>query len=264
MQIRKIVAVAAVALLAACGAKKTGQVTVSAASSSGGGTTASPAPVALPAGVQITAVDVAVRELELEDGSCVATDGSSSKASRSTGSSGSDSSSDDSDDECEAEVGPFIAHLDRAALDALAAGKVPQVWSAGLPAGTYGELEVNLCSVDPASLPDPAQAALAAAMQGATVVVRGTYKAPAAESASAFTIPVDACAEIERHVAVTVDGQGAVSNLTISLNLASWFYDAAGQAIAPDTAAGVAAIAANIAASLDVYGDDDHDGLSDD
>ena len=38
--------------------------------------------------------------------------------------------------------------------------------------------------------------ALAAAMQGATVVVKGTYQAEGAESATAFTIAVAACAEV--------------------------------------------------------------------
>jgi hypothetical protein len=261
MMLRTVVAVAAVALLAACGARKSGQVTVSAASSSAspsGGATEVPAPATLPAGLTITSVDVAVRELELSDGSC----GSSSQGARAQAS--SSSSSDDSDEECEVEIGPFIAHLDRDALAELAAGKVPQLWSAPLPAGTYRELEVQLCAVDPSSLHDEAQAALAAAMQGATVVVKGTYQAEGAESATAFTIAVAACAEVERHLSVTVDDAGDISNLTVSVPLGDWFRDASGQPIDPTTEAGAAAIGARIAASLDMYGDDDHDGHCDD
>ncbi|MBI5066816.1 MAG: hypothetical protein HZB56_01150 [Deltaproteobacteria bacterium] len=268
---RTIVALAAVALLVACGARKSGQVTVSAASTAATGgstTTPPPAPAALPAGVRITEVNVAVRELELSDGTCASSgDGSKvSQASRdSSGPGDSSGGHDGSDDgECEAEVGPFIAHLDAAALADLAAGRVPQVWSAPLRAGTYSELEVQLCAVDPASLADEAQAALATAMQGATVVVKGTYQPQGAESAAPFTISVSACAELERHVRITVDDQGAVSNLTVSLPLGNWFRDAAGNPIDPTTDAGAAAIAAGIAASLDVCGDDDRDGHSDD
>lgn len=252
MHLRKILMLAAIAA-AACNAKKTGTVTVSAGAATAASTTASTGGTPLPDGVTLTSLDVGVQKLELDGGECAA---AKAEGGSSSGSSGSG-------DDCEAEIGPFIAHLDATALGDLAAGKVPKVWTATLPAGTYSELEAEICAVDPSTLKDEAQAALAAAMKGASVVLQGTYLAPGSESAVSFTVSVSACAEIERHVNVTVDDKGAISNLTIQVSFGQWFYDAQGKLIPPDTAQGIAAIAANIAATLDVYGDDDRDGKSD-
>jgi hypothetical protein len=250
--------VVAAAGLAGCNrrAVTSAPVSVSAGASptsSAAAPSASPSP--LPAGIELTSLDVAVQELELGDGSCGA---SASASSAEAG------SSDASGDDCEVEVGPFVAHLDAAALAGLAAGKVPQVWTATVPAGTYPELEARICAIDPSSLADESQAALAAAMGGASVVLRGTYQAPGSEAAPVpFAISVSACAEIERDVNVSVDATGAISNLTIQVDVGAWFLDASGAFIPPDTAAGAAAIAARIAASLDMFRDDDHDGRSD-
>lgn len=265
------------ATLGACsaGPKDPGRVSISAGAvnppaSTGPAAPPPAAPTALPAGVVVTSLDVAVRELELDDGECLSKASGGSGSSSGGGASGASGTSGASDSgqhprECSAELGPFVAHLDAAALAAVGAGKVPPVWTATVPAGTYSELEAKLCSVDPASMHDEAQAALATAMAGASVVLRGTYQAPGAEGAPVeFAIPVSACAELERHVKVTVDETGAISNLTLRLDVGSWFLDSSGNALAPDTAAGVAAIAARIAASLDLYDDEDRDGCRDD
>jgi hypothetical protein len=349
---KMIVAIAAGVALTACGqsgaGKSAGPVSVSAVAapasgsssgsssgstseSSSGSTSSAPgqgaAPAApssaLPPGLVLTGLSVAVRELELDGGVCATTAVAAPVARSSAGDHdpahvgsrdgahdpshvgsrdgshdpsqvgsrdgahdpshvGSRDGSCESDDdhsrdgshegsrdgehrECEAELGPFVARLDPAALGSLTAGSLSQIWAATAPAGSYSKLEAKLCGIDPATLKDPAQAALAKAMNGASVVLEGTYQAPGSESAPVpFRIAVNACAELERRVNVTVDASGAVSNLTLNIPVAAWFRDAKGNALAPDTAAGAAAIAANIAGSLDLYGDDDHDGRDDD
>jgi hypothetical protein len=343
---KMIVAIAAGVALTACGqsgaSKSAGPVSVSAVAapssgsstgssseSSSGSTSTSPGPgaapaapsSALPPGVVLTGLSVAVRELELDGGVCATTaaaaplartsashdpshvgsrdgaldpsqvgsrdgahdpaqvgsrDGAHDPAHVGSGEGSGrsdDGSRDDSHEgsrdgehrECEAELGPFVARLDPAALGSLTAGGLSQIWAATVPAGSYTKLEAKLCGIDPAKLKDPAQAALAKAMNGASVVLEGTYQAPGSESAPVpFRIAVSACAELERRVNVTVDASGAVSNLTLSIPVAGWFRDVKGNALTPDTAAGAAAIAANVAGSLDLYGDDDHDGRDDD
>jgi hypothetical protein len=247
--------IAAAALAVSCGSRpqKSGSLSVSAGV---GPTTAaaSASPSALPAGLVLTELSVAVRKLELEGGVCsgASTDGATLPASTASVESGED---------CEAEVGPFVAHLDQAALADLLAGKTPVVWTIPVPAGTYSSLEASVCATGPSELRDEDQAVLAQVMDGASVVLKGTYQAPSSELPPAeFTITVTACAEIERHVNVTVDAAGMATGLVLQASVASWFYDASGAFIPPDTAAGAAAIAANIAASLDVHGEADHDG----
>ncbi len=251
--LRKILMFIAVAAVAGCAGKKAGQVTVSAASTAST-KVATAAPTSLPMGVTVTEIDVAVKKFELDEGTCAA---ALAKAT----SDGTTPPSDGSD--CEAELGPFVAQLDQAALADLAAGKLPQVWTGTLQAGTYTELAVSICSFDASELADPTQAPLLASMGGASIVVKGTFMSPTSETTVPFTIPVDACEDLERHVNVTVDSTGSISNLTFNLDIASWFYDKNGNPLAPDTADGAAAIAANIAASLDVFEDDDHDGMPD-
>ncbi len=53
-------------------------------------------------------------------------------------------------------------------------------------------------------------------------------------------------------------------NLTIAVDVASWFVDANGMVLDPRDPAKADAINANIRKSFKAFGDDDHDGIDDD
>lgn len=270
MQPRKILPFLAAALLFSC-SQQSGKLRVSARGAA--------APAAAAAGslriddhVSVDRVRIAVKEFELEDGSCapaaMAKDGTTSGGSSGDGSSGDSSSAGGSDDsatsggdddgECEAEVGPFVADL---AGDQLAGGIQP-VFQAGVMPGTYDGIEVKI-----APLPD--SVAGAADLSGASVVVNGSYTHDVTMGGTTttvtdpFTIAVTACVEIERETAITVPADGSTANVTLSIDWSQWFTDGT-RALDPTSPADAATIAANVARSLGAFKDDDQDGQDDD
>lgn len=78
-----------------------------------------------------------------------------------------------------------------------------------------------------------------------------------------FTLALGEDAEIEAafQPAVTVDA--TTSNLTINVDVASWFKDATGAVIDPTVAANAAVIRENILRSFNAFEDDNHDGEDD-
>jgi len=76
-----------------------------------------------------------------------------------------------------------------------------------------------------------------------------------------FTSNVEAEVEMAFPSPVTVDA--TTSNLTIDIEVASWFKDASGALIDPTNAANIQAINANIKRSFKAFEDDDWDGAPD-
>jgi hypothetical protein len=278
MEPRKILFLLAAALLVAAGcSQRSGRLQVSARGAASPAAAAA-GPLQVNENLSIDRVRVAVKELDLEDGSCtpasgpegatspVSGDMSSSSGDVSSDQGGSSSSDDGSDDsgmsdddgECEVEIGPFVADLTGDQL----AGGIQPVFQGDVPPGTYREIEVKISPLADA-------VAGAADLAGASVVVNGSYTHQVTTGGTTstvtdpFTISVTASVEIEKETEITVASDGSVSNVTLSIDWSQWFTDGT-RALDPTNPADAATIAGNIARSLGAFRDDDEDGVDDD
>lgn len=195
----------------------------------------------------ITRAQLVVARLELERAGATCAD---------TAAAGDD---DDRDDNCaELELAPSVVELP---VD----GAVTTALNVSVPAGTYSALEAKIRPIDRNREHDGAgsTAFLAAhpELAGVSVRVEGTFNgkaftysgAPRAEFESVFNPPL------------TVGENGA--NITVHVDLATWFKSSSGALIDPTTAnaggANAALVSANIRRSLRAFHDDDHDGHDD-
>jgi hypothetical protein len=142
----------------------------------------------------------------------------------------------------EVNEGPFLVDLSGPAL----AGSLQQVFDADVPAGTWREFSVNLA---------PAAVGGELAAQGASIIVDGTFNG----AAFSFSSKLNATEKKEGSFSVGAD----TGNITLSFDSSGWFGTAAAP-LDPTVAANAAAIEANIAASLNAFRDDDHNGHDDD
>lgn len=203
----------------------------------------------------ITSVELVFDEVELElagVGDACAGDGSG----QGSDDDGSASSSSDDGDCMEIESGPRLVSLplgDGAAT--IAAIDVP------VPAGTYSELEMKLRPLNPSSGEDGRFLAAHPDFAGINLRVRGTFDGAAFE----YTASLDDEIEMDFSPALEVGDAGV--NITVNLDVLSWFRDAEGTLIDPRTAvsgqANASVVSANIWRSLAVFEDDDHDGYDD-
>ena len=152
-------------------------------------------------------------------------------------------------------LGPMLIDLP---LDATAKG----VLAVNLPAGSYQQFEAKIDAVMNETEGDPALSAafLAANPQfrGVSVRVEGTYNG----QPFVYTSAAEGELELTFNPALVVDGSGG--NLTVHVDLSSWFKNTDGTTIDPRSAtAGTAAketVDNNIKRSFDVFEDDDRDG----
>jgi len=163
------------------------------------------------------------------------------------------------DDDCEElELDPILVDLP---LDVAPPAKVLDAF---VPAGTYASLEAALSAVDAGEDEGGAAAFLAAHPDWAGVSVRvvGVYTdAAGAPHDFTYTSAVHAGIEMEFAQPVLVDATS--QNLTIVVDVASWFTDDAGAAIDPTNSANAAQIDANIRRSFRAFSDDDENGVDD-
>ena len=161
-----------------------------------------------------------------------------------------------SETECpELKLGPMLVDLP---LDASAKG----VLAVTLPAGSYQQFEAKIDAVMNETEGDPALSAafLAANPQfrGVSVRVEGTYNG----QPFVYTSAAEGELELTFNPPLVVDG--SAGNLTVHVDLSSWFRNTDGTTIDPRTAtAGTAAretVDNNIKRSFDVFEDDDRDG----
>jgi hypothetical protein len=157
----------------------------------------------------------------------------------------------------EVKVAPILVNLP---LDGLP--KV--VLDAAVPAGTYARLHAKLAALRSGDVEDgaPASGIDPTFPAGVSVRVTGVYT-DATGTAHDFTFTSDARAEIEMAFATPVDVSAATQNLTIAVDVASWFKDASGGAIDPTNSANAETIERNIRASFRSFEDDDRDGVDD-
>jgi hypothetical protein len=161
-----------------------------------------------------------------------------------------------SESECpDLKLGPMLVDLP---LDASAKG----VLAVTLPSGSYQQFEAKIDAVMNESEGDPALSAafLAANPQfrGVSIRVEGTYNG----QPFVYTSAAEGELELTFDPPLVVDG--SAGNLTVHVDLSSWFRNSDGSTIDPRTAtAGTAArekIDDNIKRSFDVFEDDDRDG----
>jgi hypothetical protein len=167
-----------------------------------------------------------------------------------------DENDDEDDEDCPPlTVGPVLIDLP---LD----GTTTVVLDALVPAGTYKRLQARLHAVKAGH--EGAGDFLAAhpEFEGISVKVVGVFTdAEGANHEFTFTSDMNVVSAINFETPVTV-GAGT-TNLTIDVDVASWFTGASGAVIDPTNSAKQRAIEKNIRASLRAFEDDDHDGDDD-
>ncbi len=252
-----LLAVPAVLLLAACESNAPNMRRVSLSTTIGAVAHVSPSGPAADVivsgsggSVRITAAQVVLSDLRLEGGGTCAgieadvQDGHDSAEVEDSAEARDSAEAPDSDDvneqpdtnehDCEPlNVGPVTVNLP---LD----GTTKVVLDGLVPAGTYTGLRAKFESVN----------------------VTGVFT-DSGGTDHAFTFTSDAEAEIEMDFPTPVTVGAGTNNLTIDVNVATWFTTASGAVLDPTNPANQEAIEHAIRASLRAFEDDDHDGTDD-
>jgi hypothetical protein len=194
----------------------------------------------------ISRVQLVVEKLELEKAGTIGC---------SEGESSDDDSHTSSDDGCEEfETAPLLIDLPLT-IGATAGASV------SVPQGNYDKLELKVRSLLAGR--DDATAFLAAHpdFAGISVRVDGTFNG----APFVYTSPIEAELELEFSPPVVIDQNG--SNITVSVDVSSWFRSSTGEVIDPATAVagGInsALVSSNIRASFHAFEDEDRDGSDD-
>ena len=132
------------------------------------------------------------------------------------------------------ELGPLTVKLPLDATTQLALDAL-------VPAGTYTGVRAKLDAVK----------------------VSGTFT-DAGGVAHSFNFTSTGHAEVEIKFPSPITVGPTTSNVTVTVDVASWFKDASGAVLDPADPANVATISRNIRRSFRAFGDNDHDGVDDD
>ena len=192
----------------------------------------------------ITKAQVVLARLELQRSGATCT---------STEVAGDDDTADSSS--CaELELAPSIVNLS-------VNGSVTQALNSSIPSGTYTAFEAKIRAVEAKRTASTAFLAAHPEMVGASVRVEGTF------NGKAFTYIGAPKAELEGlfNPPLVADSTGA--NITINVDLATWFRTSSGTLLDPATAnaggTNAELVSSNIARSFKAFRDDDHDGHDD-
>ena len=162
----------------------------------------------------------------------------------------------ENDDGCEKfAIGPVLVSIP-------VGGSVSEEFSLAVPAGSYDEIEFDIHKV---SSGDPADAQLLAqnpAFEDLSIRVVGTF------DGQAFVFETDLNVEQKLNLfPPLVLGGSASTNITIAVGLDSWFLDANGQTVNPETGnqggENESLIKENIKNSIEAFEDKDRDGEDD-
>jgi hypothetical protein len=151
------------------------------------------------------------------------------------------------------DLGPML-------LDLPLSGAITSPLAVTVPAGTYHEFEFELEDIRTSVNASQAEKDFLTAhpeFRDVTVKVVGTYKG----TAFTFLSRVSAEVEFEFEPSLVVK-TGVNDNVSIDLDLSSWFKNASGAVLAP-TVANQSAIDQNISTSFSAFGDRDRDGHED-
>jgi hypothetical protein len=162
----------------------------------------------------------------------------------------SDEDSSGGDGCAEVETGPTLIDLP---LDATTKTSI----SAAVPAGSYRALEMRIGPITSGNRSSSAFVVAHPEFKDVSVRIEGTYNG----QAFVFTAPVNASVESAFSTPVTVDANNP--NVTIAIDIASWFSDGSGGTLDPSNSANGPRISGNIARSFHAFEDDDHDGHDD-
>jgi hypothetical protein len=167
---------------------------------------------------------------------------------------------DDVDDnECaELELAPTV-------VDLPVNGTVVSILNGSVPAGSYSALEAKIRPLRADSEHGRSSSAFLTAhpeLNGVSVVVEGTF------NGTRFTYQGAPRAELERTFNPPLVVEATTPNLTVSVDLTTWFRAQSGGLIDPSTAntggPNAAIVAENIKRSFHAFRDDDRDGDDDD
>jgi hypothetical protein len=194
----------------------------------------------------ITKVQLVVARMELQ------------RAGASCGSTAAAGDDQNDDHECaELQVAPSVVEVP-------VNGTVVSPFTVNLPAGSYSAIEAKIRPVRAESEHGAGSSAFLTAhpeLNGVSVVVEGTY------NGTAFTYKGAPRAEFEREFNPPLVVDDKPLNVTVAMDLASWFRTQSGAVIDPATAnaggANAATVAENIRRSFRAFRDDDHDGHDD-
>jgi len=171
------------------------------------------------------------------------------------------SNEDDEDDCDEIELDPILVDLP---LDGVPPRKVID---ALVPAGTYTRIETKLRAIKKGDDDEKGAAKFIAAHpnwpSALSVRVAGVYT-DAGGAAHDFTFTSSAKSELEMAFASPVKVDATTENLTITVDVARWFKDAAGNAVDPRSSANSGLINTNIRKSFKAFKDNDRDAHDDD
>ena len=194
--------------------------------------------------LELTRVAVVIRKIELERA-----DGPESVAAM--GSEG-----EDHGDLEELEFGPLLVEIP---LD----GEVDRVFSVTLPEGRYEEVELEIHKPSHDDDSDATFLQEHPDFMGVSIRVEGTFDG----EPFVFTQDLDAEQEYDLVPPLEVGPDVPATNLTLSIDLTTWFTRADGSLVDPATAgrggAAYEVVKENIKRSFHAFEDDDHDGDDD-
>lgn len=166
-----------------------------------------------------------------------------------------------SNDDCEEfEVGPVLAALPLGAVN------TETVVAITAPPGQYNRLEFEIHK--PESSDDAAFIAANPDFDGVSIRVTGTYSQGGTRSEFVYTSDLNAEQEAFIDPPLTV-ADGGATNVTLRLDIGSWFLNAGGTALVNPASANKgqvneSVVKDRIQASIDAFHDDDRDGHDDD
>lgn len=162
-----------------------------------------------------------------------------------------------SNDECKKfEVGPRLLELP---LD----GSLKTIGNVNVPPGSYDEVEFDIHKPSQGKADDAAFIQSNPDFSEVSIRVEGTY------NGEVFVFLQDLMEKQERDLSpvLVVEAGMAPVNLTLEMDVLTWFRDATGQLVDPESANkggdNENLVEANIKASIDAYKDNDRDGRRD-
>jgi hypothetical protein len=172
---------------------------------------------------------------------------------------GGENGDDGNQDACETvNAGPFL-------LDLPLGSGVEQVFSVAVDTGTFDELRIRLHKPEDDGL-DPADAAFLAAhpdFAGISIRATGTWNG----NPFTFTSDLDADQDMQLDPPLVVTDAGANVDVTLKVDVATWFADGAGGLVDPATAGNGGQnenlVRDNIRDSFEAFQDENHDGEHD-
>ena len=244
----------AILILAACSDSTTGagrpaamtlSVTAQRASSASLSRLASATPISVEGGgntIVIDQVRLVLGEIELELASADCSDSGHGSGSGVSG---------NGNDCPEIELDPVLIDVPLAGTATLDLGVL-------VPAGSYRELEFKVEKADDDTGPEAEFLRAHPEFRGVSIRVDGTFNGQPFTFRSALEAEIEA--EFNRPLVVSA---AEPLNLTVSVDVASWFKGAGGTVLDPSSPANAFAIGQNIRLSFAAFEDDDRNGIED-